>query len=575
MKLRAAAWAITGFLGSLARGQHYDERGAQLLVQIAIGWPVLSPEEASAAVGTTSEHLLAEGGYQSLCFLESYIVAGILESPEMGASRFCAAARSSEQRASMRCWSMATILVPRECATERPDEGAEDKCVVIMSALIHQRVESIRLRGWLATVPAAAELNGGSVAAAADNGQVNFTNTDHDPQDVRQAAAAFCSAHHASATSCGEALEAKLWAAVNEATAHSTWFKDSPLPPYQTLHGVPFPSPALDEASPLAQQQPAPAERIFMFPGPEPATGPYQRSYAILLEGFMAHPRAQVVSSLEEADWAAFIPFSPTADPLLMDFPRSQLLIFDLLDQKRYVAGTREEPCALYFKRSWVERRNGTSFFSATRHPPWFRPFSFSSLDRYYSRRGMLAHAERPLALACVLRAHTFLHFDESRSRVLTWVVRALADWGLLRQAVVGQVSDAGLAFDDAYYLETLRHARIVVTANPSDWEGDHRTWEALASGALVLADRTLTPLDHPLLDGVHLVLFDPHDEAAFRTSLWRYLVEDPAEAEAVAARGAAFVARHHRAVHRADYIMDEVAALRQASAKHGDPLQF
>jgi hypothetical protein len=47
-------------------------------------------------------------------------------------------------------------------------------------------------------------------------------------------------------------------------------------------------------------------------------------------------------------------------------------------------------------------------------------------------------------------------------------------------------VDDLGLGGDSGAYLELLAHAKVVVTANPSAWEGDHRTWEALAAGALV-----------------------------------------------------------------------------------------
>lgn len=65
-----------------------------------------------------------------------------------------------------------------------------------------------------------------------------------------------------------------------------------------------------------------------------------------------------------------------------------------------------------------------------------------------------------------------------------------------------------------------MYRAKIVVTANPSFWEGDHRLWEALASGALVLVDPLHVPQDFPLVDGRHVVYFDNHN----KRDLWRKL---------------------------------------------------
>jgi len=267
-----------------------------------------------------------------------------------------------------------------------------------------------------------------------------------------------------------------------------------------------------------------------------------------------------MVDSNEDADWVIFVPFL-AQPPSSVDW--SRLVVVDIGDNQNtsFVVDDGRR-CALYFKRSWAQRENGTSS-ETTKHPMWYRPFVFSALGSYYSTRGMMPHRERPLALACLLRPHTSIHFDESRSRVLTWVLRALVDWGLMGDAMVGQFSDSQLMHHDQGYYDILGHARVVVTANPSGWEGDHRTWEALASGALVFMDRTSTPHTHPLIHGIHAVLYDPHNEAAFRAALYHFLVGEGSrpggEAEGVAARGAAFVMRHHLAVNRAEYILDEL----------------
>ena len=62
-------------------------------------------------------------------------------------------------------------------------------------------------------------------------------------------------------------------------------------------------------------------------------------------------------------------------------------------------------------------------------------------------------------------------------------------------------------------YFETMYNAKIVVTVNPSDWEGDFRLWETLATGAMVMVDPIYAPHPFPLLDGIHVVFFSNNNK--------------------------------------------------------------
>ena len=64
--------------------------------------------------------------------------------------------------------------------------------------------------------------------------------------------------------------------------------------------------------------------------------------------------------------------------------------------------------------------------------------------------------------------------------------------------------------------------------------EGDFRLWEAMSTGALVFVDEMHTPLPHPFLDGVHLVVYDNSDEGSFLAKLKHYL-DHPVELRRVA----------------------------------------
>lgn len=110
-----------------------------------------------------------------------------------------------------------------------------------------------------------------------------------------------------------------------------------------------------------------------------------------------------------------------------------------------------------------------------------------------------------------------------------------------------------------------------MVTANPDGWDGDMRTWEALASGALVLTDPPLTPLPfhQGLRDREHLVMYDNKDRESLISRLEYYLTH-PQEAAEIARNGREFVRRFHRAGSRMDYIDTVVRARAVSDASEG-----
>lgn len=100
-----------------------------------------------------------------------------------------------------------------------------------------------------------------------------------------------------------------------------------------------------------------------------------------------------------------------------------------------------------------------------------------------------------------------------------------------------------------------MRRAKVVVTCNPTGWEGDFRLFEALSSGALVMVDRMGTPYHHPLIDGEHIVYYDHTNKTDVLEKLHHCLTH-PHWARKVGVKGYAHVLRHHRAVSMVDYIL-------------------
>ena len=127
--------------------------------------------------------------------------------------------------------------------------------------------------------------------------------------------------------------------------------------------------------------------------------------------------------------------------------------------------------------------------------------------------------------------------------------------------AYVGEIDNMcqGYCFGPNY-LRHLRDTKIVVTGNPSRWEGDFRLYEAFLSGALVFVDKMfiLDFMPNPPVHGKHWVQYDPGNKTDFMTKLAYYA--DPAnveEAEAIAHAGYEFVLKNHMTVNRVDYILN------------------
>ena len=127
-------------------------------------------------------------------------------------------------------------------------------------------------------------------------------------------------------------------------------------------------------------------------------------------------------------------------------------------------------------------------------------------------------------------RAGRPLPFAQARTRVVDHLNEiAFEKLGLdpEKDAFIGDTGGHRKVVDTGYF-SMMRRAQIVVTCNPANWDGDFRLFEALSSGALVFTDELHTPAPYPLVDGVHLVVYDNDDKADLHRKLqWRADVPD------------------------------------------------
>ena len=293
------------------------------------------------------------------------------------------------------------------------------------------------------------------------------------------------------------------------------------------------------------------------------------RAYALIGQGIQKHPNVTMVplAEVSTADLVVWMPGSTKHPPKPALVPARKLVVVDFGDGFQPI-GIASDPTqyGLYFKRSWVTRKYPGGGKSRSVGVPAYAkkrgyfPMSYSMaeeflLDSSTKQVADVVHVARTRPVVCTLRPAGRGNTDV-RKQVLGWVREAVDDWSL-RGSVVGEVDHGGRReIQNKNYLQTMREARIVVTSNPTGWEGDSRTWEALASGALVMVDTLACPLPYPLLDKVHVVYYDPTDKEGF-LKLLKYYLDRPDEARRIGLAGHAHASRHHRTVNRADYLLN------------------
>jgi hypothetical protein len=186
-------------------------------------------------------------------------------------------------------------------------------------------------------------------------------------------------------------------------------------------------------------------------------------------------------------------------------------------------------------------------------------PINYSALDEYYLAEGH----ERTYDIGCF--------FDPGNPKLGLRrgnVLRALQRLDPPNSLVgvsTGHSNSARLAICDpplrnpfVDFIRLQHRTKVIFTAQPWLVDGDNRTWEAMASGALVFLDRCSIPTPDWPVDGQHCCHYDAADPASVDAAIGRalYYLKNDAGRERVAAAGYRFVRERHRAVNRVRYML-------------------
>jgi len=311
---------------------------------------------------------------------------------------------------------------------------------------------------------------------------------------------------------------------------------------------------------------------VHLVPADSPKAG--WRFQHLVRAGFDAHPAIVPVASILQAEFVLYLPVSTRNPPTARDGATpTNLVVLDEGDGAGVYAKIAEHDYLVYLKRSWVTKKDGAYTGTGKRYARNYYPLAYSVSDSYFDASKTKDGADRTLDVLCSNRP---TDKQPTRARVVRWVRDFLdrdttttdgeATTKRTYRGIAGEINAAGRREINDAYFSAMRNAKIVVTANPSHWEGDFRFFEAVAPGALVFVDEMYVPHPRPFRHGEHLVVFDNSDQAEF-VRLLEYYLEHPAEARRIARNGLRHALRYHRAVSRMDYVLRSAHEVARAGA--------
>ena len=103
-----------------------------------------------------------------------------------------------------------------------------------------------------------------------------------------------------------------------------------------------------------------------------------------------------------------------------------------------------------------------------------------------------------------------------------------------------------------------MLNSKIVVTCNPTHWEGDWRLFEALSCSPLVMVDEMTTPVKNGFIDGEHLIYFSINKLDDLFAKIV-YHLENLDNSQTIATSGYRHALKYHTAKNRMDEILEEI----------------
>lgn len=267
----------------------------------------------------------------------------------------------------------------------------------------------------------------------------------------------------------------------------------------------------------------------------------------ILYNGLKMNKNVEMVNSKE------------ISDLIILDFRDCDFLLnnnmANIYSNKTIILDYRDNcneiysiPCLKYFKRSVVDKES----LKLKNYNREVIPISyclrkevlemdeFKNIDKY----------KRDIDISVFFTPND----DSYRNRIAQFIQETFKNYNI-HIGICGNNGVTGRNQIQMSYFNKMFHSKIVINCNPCDWEGDYRTWESLASGALVFVDRMITPIIHPLIDGTHIIYYDRDNLNDLKEKVLYYLNNEKHRVD-IAKEGNYYALNYHKPSDRIDEIL-------------------
>ena len=269
----------------------------------------------------------------------------------------------------------------------------------------------------------------------------------------------------------------------------------------------------------------------------------------------------QIIKGIEDHPCMSLSGDENQADYIIVELMRHPLYVVKF-PAKTIIIDYRDSPFSYYskssflicFKRSLVNREK----MQIIQYPKC-EPIQYC-LKSEYLDHNIYKNIERTTDVSYL--------FNSRKCKYRNMVYHKLQNSPLLKSFNIklGDVSSSGNIGRSVFsltYHNAMMQSKIVVTCNPSNWEGDWRLQEALVSKALVFQDKMISNYTNFFKDGEHLIFYDRSNLDDLVSKIVYYL--DPSNTQErirISENGFKQVLTYHNHISRIDQIVDETLKL-------------
>lgn len=240
----------------------------------------------------------------------------------------------------------------------------------------------------------------------------------------------------------------------------------------------------------------------------------------------------------------------------IKDFPSEKTIFIDYTDHifTNFCSSNKDFlNCFLYFKRNCVKRHNNISY-NLINYKREVIPISYYVTDNILNYlKSYKNNNIRDYDISCLFNNK----YRGLRNRIYKFFTNEndLSKKYKIHCGLIKSKTNKYNKLNNKYFNLLLR-TKIIVTATPKNHEGDYRTFEAFASGSLVMVDYNIVPIENPFIHKKHVIYYK--NEYELKNYL-NYYLENSKERDEIAKNGYEHCMKYHTNLKKAEYVINHI----------------